>query len=59
MQEVQVETLQTLLNSFANKDVYIHLETTNGSYAAHYDEQFLMQVLLFVMLKLIMNLLRL
>lgn len=40
MQEVQVETLQTLLNSFANKDVYIHLETTNGSYAAHYDEQF-------------------
>ena len=59
MQEVQVETLQTLLNSFANKDVYIHLETTNGSYAAHYDEQFLMQVLLFVMLKLIMSLLRL
>jgi len=32
--------LQKLLNSFANKDVYIHLETTNGSYAAHYDEQF-------------------
>ncbi|MFJ7954085.1 YojF family protein [Lysinibacillus sp. NPDC096418] len=40
MQEVQVTALQNLLNSFANKDVYIHLETTNGSYAAHYDEQF-------------------
>lgn len=32
--------LQDLLNIFANKDVYIHLETTNGSYASHYDEQF-------------------
>ncbi|GLC87993.1 YojF family protein [Lysinibacillus piscis] len=40
MQEVHAETLQTLLNSFAGKDVYIHLETTNGSYAAHYDEKF-------------------
>lgn len=40
MQEVQVSALQNLLNSFANKDVYIHLETTNGSYAAHYDESF-------------------
>lgn len=40
MQEVQVSALQNLLNTFANKDVYIHLETTNGSYAAHYDEKF-------------------
>jgi len=40
VQEVQVKTLQELLNSFANKDVYIHLETTNGSYAAHFDEKF-------------------
>ncbi len=40
MQEVHVEALQELLNSFANKDVYIHLETTNGSYAAHFDENF-------------------
>lgn len=56
MQEIQVETLQELLNSFANKDIYIHLETTNGSYAAHYDEKFfLMLVLLFAMQKLIMN----
>lgn len=37
MQEVHIETLQQLLNSFANKDVYIHLETTNGAYASHFD----------------------
>ncbi|MFF5993978.1 MULTISPECIES: YojF family protein [unclassified Lysinibacillus] len=40
MKEVQVDALQDLLNSFANKDVYIHLETTNGSYATHYDANF-------------------
>ncbi|WP_042470699.1 YojF family protein [Bacillus ndiopicus] len=37
MKEVHIETLQELLNSFANKDVYIHLETTNGAYASHFD----------------------
>lgn len=40
MKEVDVQELQNLINSFANKDVYIHLETTNGSYATHYNEQF-------------------
>ncbi|KGR80217.1 YojF family protein [Ureibacillus manganicus] len=40
MKEINVNELQTLLNSFANKDVFIHLETTNGSYASHYDEKF-------------------
>ena len=39
MKEVQVELLQNALNSFANKDVYIHLETTNGAYATHFDDQ--------------------
>ncbi|KGR75916.1 YojF family protein [Ureibacillus sinduriensis] len=39
MKEVQVNELQELLNSFANKDVYIHLETTNGAYASHFDER--------------------
>lgn len=38
MKEVEVKELQELLNSFANKDVYIHLETTNGAYATHFDE---------------------
>lgn len=40
MKEVNISELQGMLNSFANKDVFIHLETTNGSYAAHYDEKF-------------------
>ncbi|HWL12133.1 MAG TPA: YojF family protein [Ureibacillus sp.] len=39
MKEVQIAELQELLNSFANKDVYIHLETTNGAYASHFDER--------------------
>ncbi len=39
MKVVQVEELQNALNSFANKDVYIHLETTNGAYATHFNEQ--------------------
>ena len=39
LKEVHIEKLQQHLNSFANKDVYIHLETTNGSYATHFDEK--------------------
>lgn len=38
MKEVEVKELQELLNSFANKEVYIHLETTNGAYATHFNE---------------------
>ncbi|ARF14796.1 DUF1806 domain-containing protein [Sporosarcina sp. P20a] len=40
METVDVKHLQELLDSFANKDVYIHLETTNGSYASHFQEGF-------------------
>ena len=39
MKEIVVDELQELLHSFANKDVYIHLETTNGAYATHFDER--------------------
>ena len=39
MKVVEVEELQNALNSFANKEVYIHLETTNGAYATHFNEQ--------------------
>ena len=39
MKLVEVEELQNALNSFANKEVYIHLETTNGAYATHFNEQ--------------------
>lgn len=40
MEIVNIEKLQKQLDAFANKEVYIHLETTNGSYATHYDEKF-------------------
>ncbi|WP_141430919.1 YojF family protein [Bacillus sp. 03113] len=40
MELVNVENVQKKLDQLANKDVYIHLETTNGAYAAHKDESF-------------------
>lgn len=41
MEVIQKEDVQKLISSFANEDVYIHLETTNGSYASHFNESFL------------------
>lgn len=40
MEKVQPEQLQEQLNTFANKKVFLHLETTNGSYASHFNEGF-------------------
>lgn len=40
MEPVKAEHVQKELNRFAHKDVYIHLETTNGAYASHFDETF-------------------
>lgn len=40
MEQVIKERVQAEINRFANKDVYIHLETTNGAYASHYDKSF-------------------
>ena len=40
MEKVNPDHLQELLTFYANKDVYIHLEITNGSYAAHFKEGF-------------------
>jgi hypothetical protein len=37
---IDVKNVQGLINSFANKEVYIHLETTNGAYASHNDQSF-------------------
>src|SRR5699024_7583456 len=36
MEPIHRENVQLLLNDFANKPVYIHLETTNGAYASHF-----------------------
>lgn len=40
LKPVELTIVQEAINRFANHDVYIHLETTNGAYAAHHDETF-------------------
>ncbi|QDI92355.1 DUF1806 family protein [Salicibibacter halophilus] len=40
MEPITVTRVQTLIDSFARKDVYLHLETTNGAYASHFDQSF-------------------
>lgn len=40
MKEINIEKVQDLIDTFANKKVFIHLETTNGAYAAHHDSTF-------------------
>lgn len=40
MEVVDPKKLQVLLDAFAGKDVYLHLETTNGAYATHFNEGF-------------------
>ncbi|MFC3882205.1 YojF family protein [Bacillus songklensis] len=39
MQPINKEAVQKRLESFFQKTVYIHLETTNGAYASHFNEQ--------------------
>ncbi|MEH7123339.1 YojF family protein [Bacillus sp. JJ1503] len=40
MEAVKPEQVQKEIDRFAKKDVYIHLETTNGAYASHFDKSF-------------------
>ncbi|PLR96557.1 YojF family protein [Bacillus sp. T33-2] len=40
MEAAIVEKIQEALDSFQNKDVFVHLETTNGAYASHHNETF-------------------
>ncbi|HBZ11976.1 MAG TPA: DUF1806 domain-containing protein [Bacillus bacterium] len=40
MEDINVQQVQYMINQFAGKNVYIHLETTNGAYASHKDESF-------------------
>ncbi|KGX86195.1 YojF family protein [Pontibacillus litoralis] len=39
MELIQKEEVQKVLERFLNKDVYVHLETTNGAYASHFNSQ--------------------
>jgi hypothetical protein len=40
MEPIKKSKVQGLINQFARQDVYIHLETTNGAYASHFNEDF-------------------
>ncbi|PKG22559.1 YojF family protein [Niallia nealsonii] len=40
MEFIHIENVQQELDKKSNKEVYIHLETTNGAYANHEDETF-------------------
>lgn len=39
LQPITNEAVQALLDQFANKPVYLHVETTNGAYANHFDQR--------------------
>lgn len=41
MKPIEREAVQKALDAFKDKDVYIHLETTNGAYASHYNASML------------------
>jgi|SRR5699024_2327754 len=36
MEPIDKQLVQEKLDAFTNKEVYIHLETTNGAYASHF-----------------------
>ncbi|WP_430495307.1 YojF family protein [Rossellomorea marisflavi] len=40
MKPIQLADVQGLINQFSRQDIYIHLETTNGAYASHFNENF-------------------
>lgn len=39
LEEIDYDKVQTLLSSYEHKPVYLHVETTNGAYAAHFDQR--------------------
>ncbi|GAB3057054.1 YojF family protein [Virgibacillus ainsalahensis] len=39
MKPIEINKVQEMLDQFINKNVYVHLETTNGAYAKHFDEK--------------------
>ncbi len=40
MQSIETAKVQAELEKYMNQEVYLHLETTNGAYASHFDENF-------------------
>lgn len=39
MKPIQINQVQGWLDKFINTSVYIHVETTNGAYASHFDDK--------------------
>src|SRR5699024_12313828 len=39
MKPMVMNRVKKILDTFVNKDVYIHIETTNGAYASHFDHR--------------------
>ncbi len=39
MQAIKISDVQSKIEAFYNKDMYLHLETTNGAYAMHNGER--------------------
>ncbi|PAV27772.1 hypothetical protein CIL05_20385 [Virgibacillus profundi] len=39
MKPIEIENVQKILGRFTNKEIYVHLETTNGAYASHINEK--------------------
>jgi len=40
MQPIEKDKVQELIRQYQDRDLYIHLETTNGAYATHHNEAF-------------------
>ncbi|OLN24214.1 hypothetical protein BTO30_02050 [Domibacillus antri] len=40
MEPILPEKVQELIDRFAGEEIYLHLETTNGAYASHFNEKF-------------------
>ncbi|WP_066192364.1 MULTISPECIES: YojF family protein [Gracilibacillus] len=38
MEPIEIGQLQQQIDALANKEVYVHLETTNGAYANHFNK---------------------
>ncbi|RKQ35561.1 YojF family protein [Oceanobacillus halophilus] len=39
MKPIEIKKVQNTLNKYKDKEVYVHLETTNGAYASHFNDK--------------------
>ena len=39
LEEIDYDKVETLMSWYEHKPVYLHVETTNGAYAAHFDQR--------------------